>query len=492
MENINSYMDICYRKKGNRKMELNENEKEMILRHLENYFLDVNQYFKNRKSVTERGIQYLIPISNILSSRDLNNVNIAEFQTNYSRGVFGIVKVNPEEDNKVNKFMHLKIRNSSKPSNIQKNIELKKIFGKMEIEEKDYQKMHKTLLTRNINYVPAKIFIENFIQSTCQHILPDAIPKIYELLFYQKIAKIKMARVDGYELEQILDNEPKKENQTEEFWKWKQNCVAHFGQIIVSLSRNLEKLQKKLFFVHGDFHDKNILIEKNIFSQNGKINTKKGIQMVDFGLSSMIIPFEKNGEKEWKWVKNYNDRSSFFEMNKYSNPLLNPHLSKITDFIRLFATILFGNCSKIEETNHGFILKRESLNPILSNQIIQKLGIEHGYHERHDICLRYFRTLLQNMGMNTTIQEDGKPYFFYYYQFLFLYVNYNYQLRNYIFFNRILINKNEYKEFGNEKMTKEQFMEIVDIKNNYFIQPSFEEDRLGKRFTCEYLQKVFS
>ena len=93
--------------------------------------------------------------------------------------------------------------------------------------------------------------------------------------------------------------------------------------------------------------------------------------------------------------------------------------------------------------------------------------------------------------MNTTIQEDGKPYFFYYYQFLFLYVNYNYQLRNYIFFNRILINNNEYKEFGNEKMTKEKFMEIVDIKNNYFIQPSFEEDTLGKRFTCEYLHRAF-
>ncbi len=492
MENIGEFMDLCYRKKGNQKTELNENEKKSIQKNVENYFLDVNQYFKNRKSVTERGVQYLIPISRILSSKDLNNVNIQEFATNYSRGFFGIVKVNPEESNKVNKYMHLKIRNSNHPSNMKKNINLKKIFGQMEIEEKDYKKMHKTLLTRNINYIPARIFIEYFIQNTCYQVLPDGIPQIYEILFYRKIVKIKMARVNGYEFADLLDMETSNEKKTEEFMKWKQYAIQNFGKIIVSLSKNVEKLQKKLYFVHGDFHDKNILIQKDIFSSNGKMNTKKGIQILDFDLSSIVIPMEENGEKKWKWVKNYNDRNSFFEYNKYLNPLVNPHLSKITDFIRLFTTILFGNSPVIQETKNGFISPRTNLNSVILNEIIQKLGIENGFQERHDVCLKYFRSMLQKNGMHTSGNENGKQIFFYYYHFLFMFVNFNYQLRNYILFNKILVNKNQYKDFGNEKLGNELFLEIMNEKSGNFIQPSFEEDTLGERFTCQYLQKVFS
>jgi hypothetical protein len=73
-----------------------------------------------------------------------------------------------------------------------------------------------------------------------------------------------------------------------------------------------------------------------------------------------------------------------------------------------------------------------------------------------------------------------------------VYVNYNYQLRNYIFFNKIFIQKNQYKDFGDEKMGNELFLEIVNVESGNFIQPSFEEDTLGKRFTCQYFQEVFA
>ena len=126
------------------------------------------------------------------------------------------------------------------------------------------------------------------------------------------------------------------------------------------------------------------------------------------------------------------------------------------------------------------------------NEIIQKLGIEKGFQERHDVCLKYFRMMLQKNGMDTTIYENGIQKFLYYYQFVFMYVNYNYQLRNYIFFNKIFIKKNQYKDFGDEKMRNELFLEIVNVESGNFIQPSFEEDTLGKRFTCQYLQEVFA
>ena len=55
-----------------------------------------------------------------------------------------------------------------------------------------------------------------------------------------------------------------------------------------------------------------------------------------------------------------------------------------------------------------------------------------------------------------------------------------------------MINKNQYKDFGNEKMGNDLFLEIVNLESGNFIQPSFDEDTLGERFTCKYVQEVFS
>ncbi len=496
---IYDYLDLILKKRDNKNIYLSEDEKNKIYENLYDFFIPPNKYFKNANEIIyDKEIKNLIPISKLLTSSDLNNLNIEYIKNYETKGSRGIIKTNPLEKNKINKIMRLKIRFDEK--NINKNMDLTRLYlGKIFAPfktDKYYTRIYKRLLyNQDNNYVPGNIIVENLVHYVLYITNKNIIPKLDNLIFYKKVCKIKMEKARGLELSKILniDNDFYEIKNKQSILK-NQIFIESFSKFMVYLQKELKELQDKINFVHGDLHIDNLIINLNsIHLMNRDIDLKHLIKILDFEYSSFILPLinKKTNKKELKYIKNYEDNESFFWVNKYLNPVLNPYLLKITDNIKLITTILITN-------KYNYVLKNVEnykVNPIIENLIISKLGIEQNYKQRLEDCLEFFIKFLRKKNMEPFNYINNKKIkkFKYYHQYLYVYLNYNYQFRNYIFFNKILIKPSVYKIFGDyEKITYEEFEKIIEENHKNFIQPSFAKEPLGYRFTCEYLIKIFS
>ncbi len=486
---IYDLLDKCFKKINKESEKFNKKDKDFIYNNLFDFFIGFNSlkkiYFKNFMDVINLEIKYLIPISLILSTKYLNNLNTNYFKDYEARGQRTFIKTNPNEKNKIDKVYRLKIRDEEKNKNI--NMNLARFFmGKNIIpykNSKSYNKIYKKILyTRDNSYSSANILIENIIQNICYKVNNNIVLKIEDIIFYKRVCKIKMEKVNGYELLRMIDTN----NYTKDinFLKTKQLVQNNFSKILYILFRNLKTLQDEVNFIHGDFHFSNIMINKKAI-KNNNFESKNIIKILDFELSSVCIPMiNKNTKKiELKYIKNYQDNNEYFWNNKYINPFVNPYWSKITDNLKLFITILFGDNADFDSSIE---LKKYKLNNKIEKLIVEKLGIIEKYRERFDLFKKYLIDYLSKMKMNPVILKNGKKHFQHHYLFMHIYFNLNHQMRNYVFFNTI---KN--KKYNDLDLSYYEFEKLIEINDKNYIQPSFINDPLAYRFTSEYLIKVF-
>jgi hypothetical protein len=492
---IYDFFNIINKKEIN-KIKLDKNEKKDIYKNLFDFFIPPDKYFKDvNEIIYNKEVKNLIPISKILTSKYLNDYNINYFKNYEERGTIGIVKTNHVEKNKINKFMRLKLRFDKK--DINKNMNLSRLFaGKNVIPNKTskyYKKIYKKLLYEyDNNYVPGNILVENLVHYLTYKTNKNIIPKLEEILFYKKVCKIKMDKAEGYELSKLLNIDKNfYEFEKEEDKIKKEVFIKNFSLFIIYLEKELKELQDKINFVHGDFHIDNIVINLNSINLNNKkMDYKNLIKILDFEVSSLIIPMinPKTNKNELKYLSNYPDNPSFFLFNRYKNPILNPYLVKITDNIKLISTILFTY-------KYNYVLEhlqRYKVNPIIEKLLIEKIGIEKNYKKRLEDCLELFIKHLEKINIKPFAIVNKIKIFKYYHEFFHIYINYNYQLRNYIFFNKIINKKGIYESINEDKkISFEKFEKIIEEKDKNYIQPSFINDPYAYRFTCEYFIKVF-
>ncbi len=192
---MESFLEKCKRSIGGKYNSLDDNEKNKIENGLNKYFLDYGEYFKDYMEVVMKEVEYLIPVSLILSSEKINNMNIDYLKKYEFRGTRSIVKTNNKNEDIINKVFRLKIRDDEKNKN--NNMDLGRIFTGSKIiplkTDKYYNKIYKKLLyERKDNYVPGNILIENLIQYICYKNNRKVVPEIKDIIFYKKVCKVKM------------------------------------------------------------------------------------------------------------------------------------------------------------------------------------------------------------------------------------------------------------------------------------------------------------
>ncbi len=481
---IYNFLDKVVKKKEGREENLSIYNKLFIYQNIFYFFIMFGEYIENAKNVLDREKIYLIPISNILSNKNLNNLNRS---TNIeSRGSTGLVKTNNKNPLFINKYIHLKIKNNNKEKNINMNILRNYMTNVLVPIEKgrDYDRRYKRFLYERIeNYVPGNILIESLIQEICYNIKPNFIPKIDKLVYHKKICKLKMEKIDGFEFSKFLSikNNNSISSKTKSFL---QNNISF---IFFKIFENLKDLQDRINFVHFDLHFNNIMISKNNFNSETEefLFPDNLIKLIDYGTSSLVVPLiNKDTQKiEMKYVKIYKDSNKFYWLEKIINPYINPYLMKITYYVKFFTYILYGNKNKFRQENN---LRSYSVSPEIANLIIRRLGIDgtvDDFKTRINKLLPFYTNYLRRYHRIEPLQiHNGQRVNIYFYELIYNYINYNYILRNYAFFNIGTI------------LNQKKFNNIVLNEQN-FIQPPLNStsiDPYGIRFTCDNIMRVFS
>ncbi len=478
---MESFLEKCKRSISGKYNSLDDNEKNKIENGLNKYFLDYGEYFKDYMEVVMKEVEYLIPVSLILSSEKMNNMNIDYLKKYEFRGTRSIVRTNNKNEDIINKVFRLKIRDDEKNKN--NNMDLARMFTGSKIiplkTDKYYNKIYKKLLyERKDNYVPGNILIENLVQYICYKNNKKIVPEIKDIIFYKKVCKVKMEKVKGFELYKLLDENTIK-NGDSKLSQMKSLFKMNFRGIMVYLFKELEVLQNKLKFIHGDLHNKNIIFDERSV-KDGKVDINKSIKILDYEHSSVVL---KMGDK-LKFIKNYQDNDSFFEYNKYLNSGINPNIVKIRDTIKLFCSFLFVDSGRDFNNNSN----KYKLDKDIEEIIINSLDIKEGYRERKEECQKYFIRYLESKKIEPYSIFEGKKHFQYYYEFMYMFVNLNYKLRNYIFFGVIELDSLQKMKDGKNpnNFTYNIFYKIINNNDN-LIQPDFSKDKLSEKFICSSL-----
>ncbi len=481
---IDLFLDRVVKKRGNREENLSTQDKLFIYQNIFNFFIEFGYDILTAKDVIDRENICLIPISIVLSEISLNNVNMSTAIE--SRGARGLVRTNDENPALINKYLHLKIKNNIREQNINMGILRNYLTNLIVPTERgrNYNRAYQRLLyKREENFVPGNILIESLIQEICYHVKPNFVPRIDKLVFYKKICKIKMKKIDGYEFSKFLSirNSNNISPNTKLFLQ------NNFSIIVQLVFENLKDLQDRINFVHFDLHFNNIMICKNNFNvETGEFLFPDNlIKLIDYGTSSLVVPLINKDTMgiETKYIKMYEDSQKFYWLEKFKNPYINPNLMKITDAVKFFTSILYGNKNKFrqEENSRSYVVS-----PEIANLIISRLGINgtvDDFKTRINRLLPFYTSYLRRYhGIEPLQIHGGQRVNIYFYELIHNYTNYNYLLRNYVFFNIGTISNQ--RDFNN-----------IVLNEQNFIQPSLNSssvDPYGIRFTCDNIIRLFS
>lgn len=456
------------------------------------FFNNVDSPQSTLKEGIKKRFRYLVPISQILSNQELNHMNLEPFKSkNVKRGAYGIVSMNKTKPNQVEKIRQLRVKNEvSSNENIQKSMNISHLFMgdiiPLDSSHPGYKKIYERFhYDRNNNYNPAQILISTIIQEYCHRYTPSFVPRINQIVFYRKLAKINMERIKGYELFDVTNSIPSTSVIDVKFIDFKRIVLHNFSKVLWGIFTNFSSLYDQIGFVHLDMHYHNIFIQNDIvnaLSENKNNFYNAGLllscaKIIDFDFSFIVCSLvdEKLNKgftkkiirnfitssihQELLYLKGRLDREKLEELINiyiiyyYIHPTFNPILTSLYTQLKLLFTILFGETDDIYQVE-----------PVVENLIVSKLNIIEGYHERMDYII----------GLYTSTRRkplNSKELF----HFKIRMVSSIYRLRNYVLFNVPLPrNKRNIFLYNDENL----------IERDY--------DEFSSRFRYENLIHVFS
>lgn len=486
---------------GRESLYLSGEEILIIYQHLLNFFENDGTFTPISKEDLRDGIikkrVNLVPISQILSTSEMNNINLEPFtKPNIKRGKYGIVSMDNSQPNRVEKIRQFRVKNEGETmENIRTKMNVSRLFMgdiiPINETQPDYMILYKRFhYLRDINYNPAQILIANLIQDYCHHYAPHFIPQVNESIFYKTVCKTNMERVKGYEIYDVT-NSLISGVISHDLISFKSIVLQNFSKVLWGIFSNLASLYHQIGFVHLDLHYHNIFIQNDIVKAFSKNRNNPNLhnagfllscaKIIDFDTSYITIPLldqSSNRGFRKKIIRNYVFQSSMFQeqqyiegklywkkrdelmliyyIYKYLDPSFNPILTSLYSQLKLIFTILFG----VEEVGY-------EVEPSIEDLIVRKLGIVEGYRDR----------MVNIENLYCQFKRIGKGNLF---NLRHRIVPCNFKLRNYLLFNVPLPNMRY----------------VPNIQRIFsFIDENFKEteyNEYSSRFIYENLIRVFS
>ena len=191
------------------------------------------------------------------------------------------------------------------------------------------------------NYIVFTSFIQSLIQNYLYELKNDYVPEIISYSISYENDKCLTIMKDAFDSNNkksfngtfwkfITDQSLNKTNKTNKTYS--KIYITNILVIIIEICTILDFYQKKSYFVHSDFHAKNIMLECN-FDDNNKIENLS-VKIIDFQFSSIII--NHNGT-----LKIFKDVGfGAFKIIEQVNPYVSSLWNKI-DIMYLVVIILF-------------------------------------------------------------------------------------------------------------------------------------------------------
>lgn len=409
------------------------------------------------KELTNMSLRFYLPISYLLTNRDLKDFTQDEINQIIERvgprkGQQGFVDIN-REHGLAEKYLNMRIDNSSPTSST--------FYKERGNTKPNYTRINNTL--------PTYILIEYIIHSYLYQTNSNFVSNVLGITYSKKIAQIHYQLIHGYNPKQLLSKNPNRltpdENKLIDFiysggspriqraeggtnglfqrWNKKRSYgqhdflvylekpeiqykfripsstelfFPHIRDIYRMTFQALKAYQDSLNFVHSDFGLGNMMfdVEKIQKDSDNYIALQEGfIKLVDFELSSIFIPFDNSKPEKKNLIKRIDNNYSTVVRNFVQNADINPEGLKIYDIVRFILNELVLDIYNIYDN----ITPSEFIYTFLQHFGRPYLQID------YKGLLRRFHQLL--------LTETSKTEYF---KNLCLTISRNYIVRNYVFF----------------------------------------------------------
>lgn len=351
-----------------------------------------------QKKLTNMSLRYYLPISYLLTNRDLKDYTQVEMNQIIERvgerkGKQGFVDIHQEGRSAV-KYLNMRINNSTPNSPPPPTL--------YKIKEGNTKPNY----TRINNTIPTYILMEYIIHSYLYQTNPNFVSRVLGITYSKKIAQIHYQLIQGYNPKQLLSKNPNHLNPDENklidfiysggtprirrvegegnclFHRWNPRGPSGQPDLLVYLEepeiqykfripsstelyfphiRDIYRMtfqvlkfyQDTLNFVHSDFGLGNMMFDVEKIQKEGDnyMALEEGfIKLVDFELSSIFIPFDNSKPSEKILLKRMDNNYSTVVRNFVQNADINPEGFKIYDIVQSILYVLVKDIYDIYES----------------------------------------------------------------------------------------------------------------------------------------------